>query len=31
MFDYAKGIPKESIIDIKGRITVPKDPVKGCS
>jgi hypothetical protein len=31
MFDYTKAIPKESIVDVKGIVTVPKDLVKGCS
>lgn len=31
MIDYARRIPKESIIDIKAKVTVPEKPVQGCS
>ena len=31
MSDYTKHIPKESIVEIKGKVTIPEKPVKGCS
>ena len=31
MIDYARRIPKESIVDIKARVTVPDKPVQGTS
>ena len=31
MVDFAKSIPKESIVEIVGLVTVPEVPVKGCS
>ena len=31
MFEYAKRIPKESIVEIKGKVTIPDKPIQGCS
>lgn len=31
MFEYAKRIPKESIVEIKGKVTIPEKPIQGCS
>jgi aspartyl-tRNA synthetase len=31
MAEYARRIPKESIIEIKAKVVVPEAPVKGCS
>jgi hypothetical protein len=31
MVEYARRIPKESIIDIKAKVTIPEKPVAGCS
>ena len=31
MIDFAKRIPKESIVDIKALVTVPEKPIQGCS
>lgn len=31
MIKYAQGLPKESIIDVKGKVVVPAQPIKGCS
>lgn len=31
MAEYARRIPKESIIQIKAKVIVPENPIKGCS
>lgn len=31
MIDYARRIPKESIIDVKALITVPEKPIERCT
>ena len=31
MINYARRIPKESIIDIRAKVTVPSKPIEGCS
>lgn len=31
MKTFAHKIPKESIIDVKAKVSVPKDPIKGAS
>jgi hypothetical protein len=31
MAEYAKRIPKESIIEVKAKVTVPEKPIEGCS
>jgi len=31
MAEYARRIPKESIIEIKAKVGVPENPIQGCS
>lgn len=31
MYEYAKRIPKESIVEIKGKVSIPDKPVQGCT
>ena len=31
MVKYACGIPKESIVDVEGIVTVPETPIESCS
>ena len=31
MIEYAKRIPKESIVEIKGKVSIPTKPIQGCS
>ena len=31
MFEYAKRIPKESVVEIKGKVTIPEKAVQGCT
>ena len=31
MADYAKNIPRESIVEIKGTVKQPEKPIEGCS
>lgn len=31
MVKYASLLPRESVIDVEGKVFVPKDPVQGCS
>jgi hypothetical protein len=31
MIEFARKIPKESIIDVKALVVVPKDPIEGTS
>ena len=31
MVKYASNLAKESIVDVSGKVFVPKEPVQGCS
>lgn len=31
MAEYTRRIPKESIIEVRAKVTIPEKPIQGCS